>query len=100
MAHTQHDQLDSDRAIAEPAPPDKPVATVLHTGGVQFASEKAVVERALGEQPGVTSVECNPVAQDDDSRLRSPSHQRRRVAQVRRSVRLRMRWRVRPERHG
>lgn len=36
---------------------------MLHTGGVQFASEKAVVERALGAQPGVSSVACNPVAQ-------------------------------------
>jgi len=39
------------------------MAAVLHTGGVQFASEKAVVERALGTLPGVASVECNPVAQ-------------------------------------
>jgi Cu2+-exporting ATPase len=36
---------------------------VLHTGGVGFASEKSVVERALGSQPGVLAVEANPVAQ-------------------------------------
>jgi P-type Cu2+ transporter len=36
---------------------------VLHTGGLNFASEKAVVERALGRQDGVIDVEANPVAQ-------------------------------------
>ncbi len=41
-----------------------PIAsTVLHVGGLQYASEKAVVERALGRRPGVVSVEANPVAQ-------------------------------------
>jgi Cu2+-exporting ATPase len=36
---------------------------VLHTGGLHYASEKAVVERKLGAQPGVLTVEANPVAQ-------------------------------------
>jgi Cu2+-exporting ATPase len=36
---------------------------VLHTGGLHYASEKAVVERKLGAQPGVVSVDANPVAQ-------------------------------------
>jgi P-type Cu2+ transporter len=36
---------------------------VLQTGGLQFASEKAVLEKALGARPGVLSVEANPVAQ-------------------------------------
>jgi Cu2+-exporting ATPase len=36
---------------------------VLHTGGLQFASEKALLEKALGARPGVLSVEANPVAQ-------------------------------------
>jgi P-type Cu2+ transporter len=36
---------------------------VLHTGGLQFASEKAVVEAVLGRRPGVVAVEANPVAQ-------------------------------------
>ena len=36
---------------------------VLHVGGLHYASEKAVVERALGAQPGVAAVEANPVAQ-------------------------------------
>ena len=42
---------------------DNFVRTVLHTGGVHLASEKAVVERALSKKPGVASVECNPVSQ-------------------------------------
>ncbi len=37
--------------------------TVLHVGGMHRASEKAVVESALGHRPGVVAVEANPVAQ-------------------------------------
>jgi Cu2+-exporting ATPase len=45
-------------------PPSRPTAkAVLHVGGLHYASEKAVVERALGARPGVASVEANPVAQ-------------------------------------
>jgi Cu2+-exporting ATPase len=36
---------------------------VLHVGGLHYASEKAVVERKLGAQPGVIAVDANPVAQ-------------------------------------
>jgi P-type Cu2+ transporter len=36
---------------------------VLHIGGLQYASEKAVVERVLGRRPGVVAIEANPVAQ-------------------------------------
>jgi copper chaperone CopZ len=36
---------------------------VLHTGGLQFMSEKAVFENALNARPGVLSVDANPVAQ-------------------------------------
>jgi Cu2+-exporting ATPase len=36
---------------------------VLHVGGVEYASEKERVERTLGRQPGVRSVDANPVAQ-------------------------------------
>jgi P-type Cu2+ transporter len=36
---------------------------VLHVGGLHYASEKAVVERKLGAQPGVVAVEANAVAQ-------------------------------------
>ena len=35
----------------------------LHVGGLHYASEKGVVERVLGRQPGVVAVEANPVAQ-------------------------------------
>jgi Cu2+-exporting ATPase len=38
-------------------------STVLHVGGLHYASEQAVVERRLGAQPGVLAVEANPVAQ-------------------------------------
>ena len=36
---------------------------VLHVGGLHYASEKAVVERVLGNRPGVLAVEANPVSQ-------------------------------------
>ena len=38
-------------------------SAVLHVGGLHYASEKAVVERMLGHQPGVLAVEANPVSQ-------------------------------------
>jgi Cu2+-exporting ATPase len=40
-----------------------PRTTTLHVGGLNYASEKAVVERVLGGRPGVLSAEANPVAQ-------------------------------------
>jgi Cu2+-exporting ATPase len=40
-----------------------PQTTTLHVGGLNYASEKAVVERVLGGRAGVLSVEANPVAQ-------------------------------------
>ena len=42
-----------------------PVAetAVLHTGGLHYATEKAVVESVLGRRPGIIDVEANPVAQ-------------------------------------
>jgi P-type Cu2+ transporter len=36
---------------------------VLHVGGLHYVTEKARVERALGNRPGVLAVEANPVAQ-------------------------------------
>jgi hypothetical protein len=36
--------------------------TVLHVGGLHYASEKSVVEDVLGRRPGVVAVEANPVA--------------------------------------
>ena len=38
-------------------------SVVLHVGDLHYASEKAVVERWLGAQPGVLHVDANPVAQ-------------------------------------
>src|SRR5579864_538008 len=40
-----------------------PQTVVLHTGGLNWATEKAVVEKVLRKQPGVLRVEANPVAQ-------------------------------------
>ena len=44
---------------------DGPVAetVVLETAGLQWATEKNIVESALGRLPGVHSVDVNPVAQ-------------------------------------
>ncbi len=41
----------------------KRATAILHVGGLSYASEKGVVERALGRRPGVVSVEANPVSQ-------------------------------------
>ena len=40
-----------------------PVTTILHVGGLHYASQKAVVEGVLGRRPGVLEVHANPVAQ-------------------------------------
>jgi P-type Cu2+ transporter len=42
---------------------DETVTAVLHTGGLQYASEKAVLEKALLARPGVLAAEANPIAQ-------------------------------------
>jgi Cu2+-exporting ATPase len=36
---------------------------VLHVGGLHYATQKSLVEHALGRRPGVLAVEANPVAQ-------------------------------------
>ena len=41
----------------------KVATAVLHVGGLNWASEKAVVERVLRRRPGVRAVEANPVSQ-------------------------------------
>jgi P-type Cu2+ transporter len=43
--------------------PSSRETTVLHVGGLHYATEKSVVERALGRRPGVLAVDANPVAQ-------------------------------------
>jgi Cu2+-exporting ATPase len=50
------------RAMSDVFSPQLQTA-VLHTGGLHYGSEKAVVERVLARRPGVRSVEANPVAQ-------------------------------------
>ena len=42
---------------------DATETAVLEVSGVQWATEKAVVEAVLGRRPGVVSVDANPVAQ-------------------------------------
>jgi P-type Cu2+ transporter len=43
--------------------PAAPMSVVLHTGGLSYSGESAIVERALGRRPGVITVESNPVSQ-------------------------------------
>jgi P-type Cu2+ transporter len=38
-------------------------SVVLHTGGLRFGTEKAVLERVLGRRPGVVAVSANPASQ-------------------------------------
>jgi Cu2+-exporting ATPase len=45
------------------APTSASETVVLHVGGLHYASEKAIVERVVGDRPGVLGVEANPVAQ-------------------------------------
>jgi Cu2+-exporting ATPase len=52
-----------DAVTASTAAPKRQTTTVLHVGGLHYASEKAVVERVLGNRPGVVAVEANPVSQ-------------------------------------
>jgi P-type Cu2+ transporter len=63
--------------------PGGAITAVLHTGGLQFASEKAVLEKALSSRPGVLSVEANAVAQTATVRY---DPQRTNVAQLRQWV--------------
>jgi len=39
------------------------ITVVVHTGGLNWATEKNVVERELARRPGVIEVDANPVAQ-------------------------------------
>jgi len=56
--HSQHDGHGASNGRTAQA-----ASTVLHVGNLHYASEKAVVERALARRPGVVAVEANPVAQ-------------------------------------
>src|SRR5215472_14158075 len=47
----------------KPGPDSTQARVVLHVGGLRFATEAAVVEQAIGRQPGVIDVQANPSAQ-------------------------------------
>jgi P-type Cu2+ transporter len=49
--------------VPEKELPVAPTTVVLHTGGLNYSGESAIVERALGQRPGVVKVEANPVSQ-------------------------------------
>ena len=59
--------MDHHSHTSSPRHPDPPAdgsaEVVLHTGGLNWATEKNIVEKVLGRRPGVTSVEANPVSQ-------------------------------------
>src|SRR5215471_9202967 len=60
------DRTGSRGAVAgerDEAPAGTVATAVLHVGGLNWASEKAVAERVLSRRPGVRLVEANPVAQ-------------------------------------
>lgn len=58
---------DSDRhgsdGVAAPVPASGLATAVLEVKGLNWASEKAIVEATLGRLEGVLTVEANPVAQ-------------------------------------
>jgi Cu2+-exporting ATPase len=62
MAHHE-DACDAHAERSNEASAGNVATTVLHVGGLNCASEKAVVEGVLGREPGVWLVEANPVAQ-------------------------------------
>ncbi len=49
--------------MTKAAPASGHETTVLHVGGLNYVSEKAVVEQVLGRRPGVLAVAANAVAQ-------------------------------------
>lgn len=78
MAHEAHHMGHDPAPRAEQGGNEKRATVVLHTGGLNWASEKAFVEAVLGRRLGVQAVEANPVAQTatityDPERHRSPN---------------------------
>jgi P-type Cu2+ transporter len=55
--------MTTDNRAIEDAMEDATETAVLEVSGVQWATEKAVVEAVLGRRTGVASVQANPVAQ-------------------------------------
>src|SRR2546429_2394842 len=62
MAH-RGDAHDAQTGGRHEQPAGQFATVILHVGGLNWASEKAVVERVLGRRPGVRLVEANPVSQ-------------------------------------
>ena len=56
--------MDRDRSVHGGA------TAVVHTGGLNWATEKNVVEQVLGRRPGVISVDAEPGRPDGDHHLR------------------------------
>ncbi len=63
MDHGMHGGQAHDPSHAHHGAGGKQATVVLHTGGLNWASEKAVVEKIVGRRPGVESVDANPVSQ-------------------------------------
>ena len=61
MAHHE-DACDAHAGRSNEANAGQVATMVLHVGGLNWASEKAVVEGVLSREPGVWLVEANPVA--------------------------------------
>ena len=66
---THKDARDTHAGRTNEANAGQVATTVLHVGGLNWASEKAVVEGVLGREPGVWLVEANPVAQTANVRF-------------------------------
>src|SRR6266542_2491975 len=79
--------------IPETRPARPPETAVIHVGGLQYASEKAVVEGVLARRPGVLAVDANPVAQTATVTF-APTPPRSRSAGVGRGLRLSLRGAV------
>lgn len=59
----RHEGHEGHGQAAAAATGEDTASAVLHVGGLHYASEKAVVERALGSPAGTLAVETNPVSQ-------------------------------------
>src|SRR4051794_35570216 len=55
--------MSSDPGTHRPPQGDGRATVVLEVGGLQWATERSVVESVLGRRPGVLAVTVNPVSQ-------------------------------------
>jgi Cu2+-exporting ATPase len=81
--HGAHASMDSVPGQHSDQAHDQTTTVVLHTGGLNYASEKSVLEKALLSRPGVLAVEANPVAQTATVRY---DPQRTTIAELKRWV--------------